>query len=61
VIARSVPFVLDRYSLAGFVTPEALEAAMASPVHGPIAVSGSPQPQRHTHPLVLTVPDFLTE
>jgi Peptidase family M23 len=58
VIARSVPFVLDRYTLAGFVTPEALEAAFAGPVPGPIAVSGSPQPQQHTHPLVRTVADF---
>ena len=61
VIARSVPFVLDRYTLAGFVTPEAFDAAFAGPVPGPIAVSGSPQPQRHTHPLVLTVADFLTQ
>jgi hypothetical protein len=50
--------VLDRYTLAGFVTPEAVEAAFAGPVPGPIAVSGSPQPQQHTHPLVLTVADF---
>jgi hypothetical protein len=60
VIASSVPFVLDRYTLAGFVTPEALEAALSAPVPEPIAISGSPQPQRHTHPLVLTVADFLT-
>jgi hypothetical protein len=54
VIARSVPFVLNHYTLAGFVTPEAYRAEVL-----PIPISGSPQRQRHTHPLVLTVADFL--
>jgi len=53
VIARSVPFILNRYVQAGFVTPEAFNSHV-------IPISGSPQRQRHTHPLVLTVSDFLT-
>ena len=60
VIASSVPFVLDRDTLAGFVTPGALAAAFAGHVPGPIAVRGAPKPQQHTHPLVLTVADFPT-
>lgn len=53
VIARSVPFVLNQYTLAGFVTQEAFDDQEL-----PFPISGSPQPQRHTHQLVLTVADF---
>jgi hypothetical protein len=55
VIARSVPFVFNRYVEAGFVTPQAFNSHLL-----PIPISDSRQRQRHTHPLVLTVSDFLT-
>jgi hypothetical protein len=57
--ATSLPFVLDRYVLAGAVAPEALLAAFADPTAAPpLAAAGPPRPQAGTYPLLLTVADF---
>ena len=54
---NSLPFVLDRYTLAGSVTDSAL-AAMNDPRPPTLAVAGPPRPQTETHPLLFTVADF---
>jgi murein DD-endopeptidase MepM/ murein hydrolase activator NlpD len=56
ISATSLPFVIDRYTLQGNVTPENLVAALTA--GQPIPVNGPPQAQSRTHPLVLSVSDF---
>jgi murein DD-endopeptidase MepM/ murein hydrolase activator NlpD len=56
ISATSLPFVIDRYTLQGDVTPEDLIAALSS--GQPIPVIGPPRPQSRTHPLVHSVSDY---
>ena len=57
--ATSLPFVLDRYDLAGAVALEALAAALTDPGAAPaLDVAGPAGPQTGTHPLLLAVADF---
>jgi hypothetical protein len=57
--ATSLPFVLDRYDLAGAVALDALVAALTNPIEAPpMDVAGPNGPQTGTHPLLLAVADF---
>ncbi|HEY1292092.1 MAG TPA: M23 family metallopeptidase [Chloroflexota bacterium] len=57
--ATSLPFVLDRYDLAGVVALDALVAALTDPgAAPPMDVGGPNGPQTSTHPLLLAVADF---
>jgi hypothetical protein len=57
--ATSLPFVLDRYVLAGSVEPAALQAVFADPAAAPpLTAAGPPRPQAGAYPLLLTVTDF---
>ena len=58
ITANSLPFVFDRYTLAGTVDQEALAATIADPSAAAAAIVGPPTSQAGTHPLVLTVQDF---
>jgi Peptidase family M23 len=66
--SNSLPFVFDRYTLAGAVDPQAAEAALAPPPAGEdgeigtgataIPVEGAPKAQAGTYPLWPGVADF---
>jgi Peptidase family M23 len=57
--ATSLPFVLDRFDLAGAVALDALVAALTDPGVAPaMDVAGPNGPQTGTHPLLLAVADF---
>ena len=57
--ATSLPFVLDRYDLAGAVALEALAAALTDPGAAPaLDAAGPAGPQAGTYPLLLAVADF---
>jgi hypothetical protein len=57
--SNSLPFVFDRYTLAGTVAPEAMVAAYTDPsAPREVPIEGPPHAQSGTHPLVLTVQDF---
>jgi len=56
ISATSLPFVIDRYTLQGNITPENLVAALTA--GQPIPVTGPPQARSRTHPLVLSVSDL---
>jgi hypothetical protein len=53
ITANSLPFVFDRYTLVGTVPPGSL-----APGEPPVTIAGTPEAQRATYPLVLTVQDF---
>ena len=55
--ANNLPFVFDRYTLAGTLDPERI-TGLFDPSAPPVSVVGPPQIQTGTHPLVLTVQDF---
>ena len=56
--ANSLPFVLDRYTLAGAVDPGAFAAALTGAGAPALRAEGTPGPQAGTLPLNLTVTDF---
>jgi hypothetical protein len=57
--SNSLPFVFDRYTLAGTVAPEEMVAAYTDPgAPREVRIVGAPQAQSGTYPLVLTVQDF---
>jgi hypothetical protein len=57
--ATSLPFVLDRYELAGAVALDALVAALTDPEAAPaMDVAGPNGAQTGTYPLLLAVADF---
>jgi Peptidase family M23 len=66
--SNSLPFVFDRYTLAGAIDPQAATAALAPPPAGEdgeiiestaaIPVEGTPQAQAGTYPLYPGVADF---
>jgi hypothetical protein len=66
--SKSLPFVFDRYTLAGAIDPQAATAALAPPPAGEdgeiiestaaIPVEGTPQAQAGTYPLYPGVADF---
>ena len=57
--ATSLPFVLDRYDLAGAVALDALVAALTDPREAPaMDVVGLNGPETGTHPLLLAVAEF---
>jgi Peptidase family M23 len=57
--STSLPFVFDRYTLAGTLDLAAAEAALADPTApGELTTVGTPQAQTGTYPLVLTVQDY---
>jgi Peptidase family M23 len=68
VTSNSLPFVFDRYTLAGAVDPQAANTALAPPPPGEdgatiqgtgaIPVEGAPQAQAGTYPLWPGVADF---
>jgi hypothetical protein len=58
VAANSLPFVLDRYTLAGTVDPAVLVALMDPSASPEPVVLGPPRPQAGSYPLDLTVVDF---
>jgi Peptidase family M23 len=66
--SNSLPYVFDRYTLAGTIDPETFVAAVVPPAgeDGPdlgagasvTSLQGTPTPQAGTYPLVLGVVDF---
>jgi murein DD-endopeptidase MepM/ murein hydrolase activator NlpD len=58
VTANSLPFVFDRYTLAGTVDAETVVPAFTEPSAPALVIAGPPQAQSATYPLVLTVQDF---
>jgi hypothetical protein len=56
--SNSLPYVFDRYTLAGMVDPERLVAAFTDPSAPPVPLMGPPAAQTGTYPLALTVQDF---
>ncbi len=58
VTSHSLPYVFDRYTLAGTVAAEAFGAALTDPSAPAPAIAGPSQAQTNTYPLVLTVQDF---
>jgi hypothetical protein len=58
VTANSLPFVFDRYTLAGTAEAETVVPAFTEPGAPPLTVQGPPQAQSATYPLTLTVQDF---
>ncbi len=56
--ANSVPFVLERYILAGTVDPAALNPASTDSGPPQLDVTGPSRLEAATHPLYLTVQDF---
>jgi hypothetical protein len=66
--SNSLPFVFDRYTLAGTIDPQAADAALSPPTAGEdgitiesaaaIPIEGTPQPQAGTYPLYPGVADF---
>ena len=56
--ADSLPFVLDRYTLAGAVDPGAFVAALTGAGASELRAEGTPESQEGTLPLNLTVADF---
>ncbi len=56
--STSLPFVFDRYTLAGTVDAEAFVAALIDPSAPAPPIVGPSSTQIDTHPLVLTVQDF---
>ena len=58
ISSSSLPFVIDRYTLQGNITPEDFEEAFSGPQVLPLPVTGPPQGQARTHPLYLSVSKF---
>jgi hypothetical protein len=56
--ANSLPFVFDRYTLAGTVDPMTAEAALGGGSASGLSLEGTPQAQTSTYPLYLSVADF---
>jgi hypothetical protein len=56
--SNSLPYVFDRYTLAGTVEPERVVAAVTDPSAPSVALMGPPAAQTGTYPLALTVQDF---
>jgi murein DD-endopeptidase MepM/ murein hydrolase activator NlpD len=57
--STSLPFVFDRYTLAGTADLEGLRAAFMAPgTPTAVHVEGPPRAETATYPLVLTVQDF---
>ncbi len=56
--SNSLPFVFDRYTLQGMLTPEDLDAVATPPDPSPVSPAGPNGPQTATHPLYLTVISF---
>ena len=56
--ANSLPFVFDRYTLAGIVNPRTAEAALGGGSAPGLSLEGTPQAQAGTYPLYLSVADF---
>jgi hypothetical protein len=56
--SNSLPYVFDRYTLAGTVDQERLVAAFTDPSTPSVPLTGSPAAQTGTYPLALTVQDF---
>ena len=56
ISSTSLPFVIDRYTHRGDVTPEDLVAALSA--GQPIPITGPAREESRTHPLVLSVSDF---
>ena len=56
--ATSLPFVIDRYVLAGAVDPDAFVAVLTNAGPPELRAEGTPRPESGTLPLNLTVTDF---
>jgi hypothetical protein len=56
--ATSLPFVFDRYTLAGTINLQTAEAALAGTGGPGLSLEGAPQAQAGTYPLYLDVADF---